>query len=255
MSQNAGIEITTQPTGPVAPEAKQPEGEQLIGGKFKTQEDLLAAYQALEQKLGSIGTGEDKSDASKPDAKNGNPGASPGEKSPENGGESKMPDFSEFEKEFAETGGLSNESYSKLEQMGYPRGLVDSYIQAQKLAAKGLEAETHALLNEFGGAEQYGQMVEWARTNLSPSEIAAYNKAVSSGDRDQIKLAISGLQQQFNARHGKAPNILGGGRGISGAAPFQSMAQLKEAMKDPRYKTDPAYRDEVAKRLKASKLF
>ncbi len=44
--------------------------------------------------------------------------------------------------------------------------------------------------------------------------------------------------------NGVTPNLV---KGTGQARPggFQSVAQLKEAMKDSRYKNDPAYRNEV----------
>ena len=95
-------------------------------------------------------------------------------------------------------------------------------------------------------------MAEWAKVNMSEQEIAAYNKATRNADMAVVENAVLGLAYRYQAAVGKDPKLLGGQ--TSGSSGFQSVAQLTEAMKDPRYEKDPAYRKDVQNRLANSNI-
>lgn len=217
---------------------------QWLPEKFKSPEDMAKAYAELEAKLGQA----------KP--------AAPAENTPEPSqatsadAEKQLADkglnLQDFSAEFAQKGELSAESYEKLAKAGYDKGLVDQFIEGQKARASQFES---AIKTEVGGADAYVNMVTWAKANLSPSEIDAYNAAVSSGNADQAKLAALGLKMKFDTANGSDPQRLLGGQGSTSTADvFESVAQLKEAMKDPRYKTDSAYRAQVQQKLGRSNV-
>jgi hypothetical protein len=54
--------------------------------------------------------------------------------------------------------------------------------------------------------------------------------------------------------NGSSPNLLQGSTRGSGAEAFTSLSQMSEAMKDPKYQTDPAFREEVTRKLESSNL-
>lgn len=162
-------------------------------------------------------------------------------------------ELSTFENEFAETGALSTESYDALEKAGIPKAIVDQYIEGQKAIAASQTAEAHSLV---GGADNYKAMVSWAATTLGDAEKAAFNSAVDKGGAD-AKLAIAGLNAQFRSAQGTAPKLLNGfaAQGGDAVAGYRSTAELTQAMSDPRYAKDPAYRKDVEAKLAVSKLF
>jgi hypothetical protein len=91
------------------------------------------------------------------------------------------------------------------------------------------------------------------RENLSEQEIAAYNSALETGDKAKINLAVTGLYAKFTNAEGRPAQARIRGEGKGGnVTPFKSSEQVVEAMRDARYATDPAYRDEVAQRLAVS---
>lgn len=163
-----------------------------------------------------------------------------------------------YQTEYFETGDVSVENRTKIaEGLKSVLGdnaldIVNQYIEGQKV--------THAndrkmYYDEAGGEDAYGEIVTWAKDALSKEEIAAYNKAIDSGDRHQALLAIRGLRSTYEAKNGRVPNNVkatGGATAPSGSAPFASSAEMTAAMRDPRYKTDQAYRDHVAARIAAS---
>ena len=207
--------------------------------KFKSPEDFAKAYAELEKK-------QSQAPAQKADEKPDQQTQEEAKKAVEAGGL----DFNALEAEYLD-GGLSDDSYSKLEAVGIPRDVVDAYIAGQEAVAAQIRDE---VVSEVGGEEAYGEMIAWASQNLSPAEIAAYDNAVDSGDMDVIKLAVEGLKARFERSVGSEPRLLSGGVTNSSEG-FRSVEEMKTAMRDPRYRTDPAYRSDVERRVASSNLF
>lgn len=191
--------------------------------KFKSPEEMAKAYGELEKKQSG------KLDQIPPPAP--------------------VIDLEVFNKEYSETGSLSEDSYKALESKGIPKQYVQAYIDGAKALA---EQQINSLTAEVGGREAYTAMIQWASQNLAPEQVEAYNKAVSAADPAQQALAIRGLHAQYKQAAG--PSLLAGrANGGSAHAPFQSWSQVKEAMSNPKYAKDPAYRAEVTERLRNSK--
>ena len=96
-------------------------------------------------------------------------------------------------------------------------------------------------------------MIQWAGANMSKEDIAAYNQSVESGNMSQVMFAVKGLQARYaNANKGE-PKLVGGS-GRTTPTAFSSVAQVVAAMSDPKYKTDPAYRAEVERKIANSNV-
>jgi hypothetical protein len=150
-----------------------------------------------------------------------------------------------FSSEFFEKGTLSAESYKELSKMGYPRSVVDQFIEGQKAR---MTLEENQILGEIGGKDEYNAMTEWASKNMKQAEIEAYNRAVESGDLNSAMFAVKGLQARYKASVGAAePKFIQGGKTNPGG--YQSVAEVVAAMSDRRYKIDPAYRAEVERKI------
>lgn len=168
---------------------------------------------------------------------------------------SKGIDFDGLTQEFSAKGQLSDESYKELADKGIPKEAVDAYIQGQMALA---EKYQNDVLSSIGGQEAYKEITDWAKTNLTPGQLQAYNEAVASKNMDTVNLAVQGLKAQYDRANGVAPKRqLMGGTNSSGEAikPFMSRAQYVDAIKDARYERDPAYRAEVVERLQRSDIF
>lgn len=156
--------------------------------------------------------------------------------------------FDTFTQEYTENGELSEASFEALEKAGIPRPVVEQFIAGQEAIR---DSTVNAIFDSVGGKSVYGDMVEWAKTNLTKEQIAAYNAQLGGGT-EAAQLAVAGLHSQYVKATGKAPNLITGdvrGPDVSG---FESMEQITEAVRDPRYKKDPAYRREVERKLQAS---
>lgn len=156
--------------------------------------------------------------------------------------------MADFSTEFAEKGELSLASYTTLEKAGIPRDMVDRFIEGEQLRA---DRRDSTLMQEAGGNEKWATMSAWSEKNLTPGERQVFNETVSKGSMDAAKLAMAGLRQRFEAANGRDPALLGGDRG-GPAAGYRSQAEMTAAIRDPRYKIDPAYRADVTAKIGAA---
>lgn len=174
----------------------------------------------------------------------------PPEKPPENVKEAlaeKKIDFDALTAEYTENGSLKPESYEALEKAGIPKAVVDDYISSQAQRAETFKSEMH---ESVGGEENFTSMIRWAAENMTPAEVEAYNAALDKGPAS-IKLAVAGLHDKYIKATGGTPKLYGG-KPASGVTGYRSHAEQQRDMQDARYKTDPAFREEVTARSLAS---
>lgn len=207
--------------------------------KFSSWEDLAKAYSELEQKQSA--------DLEKPAAPE--IPATP-EAAQERVTQAGL-DFAALTAEYDRLGTLSDETFAALDKAGIPKDTVDAYIAGQQAIA---QQAIDGIMNDFGGADEYGKMVAWASTGLSQAEVAAFNQAMDNGSVDSIKLTIAGLKARYEAANGKEPALLNGGADTTSTDVFRSTAEMTAAMKDPRYAKDPAYRSEVQQKVGRSNI-
>ena len=96
--------------------------------------------------------------------------------------------------------------------------------------------------------------MQWATNNLPEAEIDAYNATMDRMDANEVRFAVQGLYARYRSE--AEPNLLQGETGVAvTGGKFSSNAELTEAMRDPRYAKDPAYRQAVSDKLARSSLF
>ena len=200
--------------------------------KFENPEAMAKAYGELESKLSS--------------------GDKTGEETSETPGNIEV--IQQYSEKFFKEGSLSDDDYAGLEAIGLPKDLVDSFIQGQQAM---LDSSIQQIYSEVGGEERYGNMIDWAKENISSEEIASYNEMVDSGDQNKSLMAVRGLFARYSQAGdtGSSPGLVQGETSGSGTSAYQSVQQLTEAMSDPRYSNDPAYRKTVTDRLAVSNIF
>ena len=111
------------------------------------------------------------------------------------------------------------------------------------------EAQAEQLFKMVGGEKAYKSMITWAGQNLSKEEISMYDSVMGKGDPNAIFFAVQALAGKYGEATGKEGQMLSGKSSREENAGFQSQAQLVEAMSDPRYDRDPAYRRSVLNKL------
>jgi len=210
--------------------------------KFKSAEDMAQAYAELEKRMGQ-GTKEVE-ETEQP------------EEQPDDDNKEEVGDYNEAvveaSKEFFENDGkLSEDTYKKLEGIGLPRDLVDSYAAGQQALLQSEEAQIKGV-----AGDNYDAMAEWANEHLPQEEIDAFDEAVTSGTISQAKLAVQGLYARYqNATGATQPKLVQGAVSGSSTMPFKSMQELARAQSDPRYRSgDKAYHQEIDRRLAVSNI-
>ena len=230
------------------------EQEQLLAGKYKSTEDLEAAYLSLQKKLGQ----EEEVDYESSDE---------GYEVEEEGDEEISDDapavslINEASEEYyANEGTLSEETIEKFSEMS-SQDLVNAYLQIQQnnpqANPQGVEmsdAQVNSVMNAAGGEANYNRIVEWAASNLDNRSIDAFDSVVDSGNPAAINIAFAGLQSRYEDANGYEGRMLSGKAASSGGDLYRSQAELVAAMSDPRYDTDPAYRADVVEKLNQSDL-
>lgn len=218
--------------------------------KFETPEDLAQAYRELERKLsGSTSESVPENDEGTPPPQTPTP--QPNIDEAKKALADQGLDYNKYYNEYLENSTLSEQSYKELGEKGMSTDMVDSWIQGQQAIS---EKIVEIAYNSVGGEEQYKTLIEWAGNSLSTNEVNAFNRALESENPDDSLFAIKSLNAQYQMANGSSPNLLQGSTGTTGSDAFQSLAQMSEAMRDPKYQTDPNFRDEVTRKLEASNL-
>ena len=267
-------------------EALVTEQESLLAGKYKNAQELEKAYVELQKKLG------DNSDAGVQESEETAEEEVAAEETTEETEASN--DYNEdgsvnysqvtetygseissvmekagvdpwaISKQFHESQGeYTPEMVKQLTDAGFSESAVKSYF-AGRAAEAGYtsgaevsdisETEIADVQTAVGGKETYTNMMNWAAQNLTESAITAFDATMSSGTIDQIRLAVSGLQAQFENATGYDGQMLTGKAPKNSGDVFRSQAELVQAMSDQRYDNDPAYRQDVIAKLDRSDL-
>ena len=157
-----------------------------------------------------------------------------------------------FATEITKDGKLSDASYAELEAKGYSKDDVDQYVEGQiakaELAELRAEKDTVEVVATVGGQEAFNAMRSWAAANYSETDLNRFNKQVNAS-KDGALVALELLKVRYEAANGRAPKTFIQGGAAKASSGYESQAQAVKAMQDPRYKSDPAYRADVERKL------
>ena len=156
-------------------------------------------------------------------------------------------DFDALDNELEAKGQLSEATYQKLEEAGYPKKLVDSYIDNMNLRS---EMFVNAVVGQAGGEDQFTQLQGFIKAQ-GQDAVNAFNGAIESGNLAMIKTLMNGSKAQMAKAYGTAnPTIMGSSSGTGqGDIGFTSKEQMIEAMSERRYGRDKAYTKEVEEKV------
>ena len=230
--------------------------EQLLAGKYKDAEELEKAYVELQKKLGEKGS-EDSEETGDTESSDRETDTEEEEETEEVSPAAEL--ISSATDEYEKSGELTPETMAKFSEMS-SKDLVEAYIQMQgdvtedvgTPAADITDAQVNQVKNFAGGEQAYSNIVNWASQNLDQQSIEAFDSIVNSGSVEAIKLAVSGLKNQYEAANGYEGTLYSGKAPKDGKDVFRSQAELVKAMGDPRYDRDPAYRQDIIKKLDRS---
>ena len=116
------------------------------------------------------------------------------------------------------------------------------------------DAEMNQVYNSAGGEAEYAKLTSWAAQNLSETKLDAFNDMIDRGNSTAIQIAVAGLRAEYEAQEGYEGRMLTGKAAKSSGDIFRSQAEVVQAMNDPKYDRDPAYRQDVYDKLERSNL-
>ncbi|WP_406853363.1 hypothetical protein WEU32_06915 [Brevundimonas sp. BH3] len=149
----------------------------------------------------------------------------------------------------ADPASLEDSDFESLVSLGLPRAMIDTYLA-------GLQAlQNHAMTDLYstaGGQENLEAALAWAGENMSEADIESFNARIT--DPATQKMSIEWLMSKYNAT---APVQANEGKLLSGSGNshgdvYETRAQFNSDMSDPKYQSDPAFREKVAAKLAAS---
>ena len=218
-------------------EEMEQQQEQRLAGKYKNAEELEAAYLELQKKLG----------------------------------EQPEEQTSEEPEEVSSTESLLDQLWDQAQSENYsdetlqqiakadPNELAQMYlnyrgqVEAKNSQTQMTEEYANSLKSAVGGDKQYDEMLGWASQNLTNEEIEAYDSIMDKGDPAAAYWAVQALSYRYRDANGVEGDLVQGKSPGAGGT-FRSQAEVVKAMSDPRYDDDPAYRQDVMRKLERSNV-
>lgn len=213
--------------------------EQMLAGKYKNAEELESAYLELQKKLGADGD-------------------EPEDQPEEQEGEETDSDLfdrlweGELNDEFSDDllDELSNADPTDLAQMH-----LDYRRQMEANAPEPLTEETATQLKGMvGGDQEYTNLLGWAKDNFTEQEIDMYDSIMDSGNTEAAFFAVQALALRYQDSIGTEGELIQGRAATDSTDGFRSQAELVNAMNDPRYERDSAYRNDIMRKLELSDI-
>lgn len=208
-------------------ESLQQERQNLLAGKYKSAEELEQGYLELQRRMGEGQPNQqESSDVSDQLAK-----------AYESYSSEKKFDASAFE----------NVSKEDLIKAFFENS--EEVPQTEESEGPDLTQEqVDGMMNSVGGKEQYQQIMNWAVQNLPKSDIEAFDAIVESANPFQINMAVEAMAKRYTDANGQEGQTIQG-RSAKMTDSYRSQAEMIRDMNDPRYDSDPAYRNDVMTKL------
>ena len=233
----------------VAEKLGQEEAE-LYAGKFENAEELENAYIELQKKLGSRDENDEVEDTTLDE-----------DEYPEDVTDGVNLITQASEEYFENEGAISEETMERFKEMS-SSDLVEAYmairdrnpdIDGGGYAEDLSDAEMNQVYNSAGGEAEYNNLTSWAAQNLSDKKLNAFNDMIDRGNSTAIQIAVAGLRAEYEAQEGYEGRMLTG-KSAKTQDGFRSQAEVVQAMSDPRYDRDEAYRQDVYDKLERSNV-
>lgn len=230
MADALEVTITTPPTPAEAPKEEPKEAPQ---------EELNEAQEGAEE----VSEG----------AEEGAQEGAPEEGAAEEIAEAAGIDIAAVEAHFLEHGEVPADLYEKVSKVGVTKEMVDEFVQYRVAQADRIREE---MLSPYGGEEVVSSMIDWASKNWTEDQAKTFNEAVNSGNKGLADMALKTLKADFDKKNGVKPALLKptNSPAASNGGSYASMAELMADQRDPRYRTDPAFRERVMAKLARSNI-
>lgn len=210
--------------------------QQLLAGKYESAEQLEQAYLELQKKFGSNQeeqpTTEESSEEQVEDAQ-----------------------IDLMEALWQQSKSEYDEDTLESLRNSDPADIAQAYLdyRAENQQHELTSEETTNLYDVVGGEEQYTNMLRWAAENCDEQTIEMYDAVMGKGDIESCFFAVQAMAFRMAELEGWQPDdFLSGRTPIQTADVFRSQAEVVQAMSDPRYDVDPAYRQDIMNKLERS---
>ena len=225
------------------------EESELYAGKYQSAEELEEAYINLQKKLGSSDVDDEVEETTFDE-----------DEYPEEVAEGVDLITTASEEYYENEGAISEETMQRFTEMS-SSDLVEAYMAIRDrnpdidggVATDLTDAEMNQVYNSAGGEAEYGRLTSWAAQNLSETKLDAFNDMIDRGNSTAIQIAVAGLRAEYEAQEGYEGRMLTG-KSAPAADGFRSQAEVVQAMSDPRYDRDEAYRQDVYDKLERSDI-
>ena len=237
-------------------EAMQEAQDDLLAGKYKDAQELEKAYVELQKKLGDKGS-KDSPEAG--DSQDSEEVESKEDQQDEDETEEDSYDDGILDQLWEEANGdeYSKETLEELQKLDSV-DIADMHLryrqQVEQSRPQITEAQAQDLKNVAGGDQQYGEMLQWAKGNLNPQEVEMFDTVIERGDPLAAFFAVRSLAYRYQDSQGREGTMVTGTAPRGDGSQFTSQAEVVEAMSDPRYDRDPAFRQKVMKKLERSDI-
>ena len=240
-------------------EAMQEAQDNLLAGKYKDAQELEEAYVELQSKLGEKGSKDNEStdEAEVSERDEVSEKKDEVEKDPEayeildelwNEATSEK---GEYSKEFLDKlGKLSTQELAQY-HLEWRKDAATKYVPK---AADFTEENVNELKGVVGGEANYNNMLQWAQSALTEQEIGMFDTVMDRGDVLSAFFAVRSLAYRWEDAKGYDGKMLTGTAPKADGSQFRSQAEVVQAMSDPRYEKDAAYRSDIMKKLERSNV-
>lgn len=156
-------------------------------------------------------------------------------------------DYDALQNEYFSTGKISDETKAKLAEIGITEDVINNFIEGMEAKA---EVERNEMAKCIGGREKFDEVLKWAKENKTPEQLASIDTV---RDKYIIEIILKHLKGEMENKEGITPEYTKGEGTKVAENVFRSQAEMFEAINNPKYKTDEAYREDVKKKIAASR--
>ena len=222
---------------------RQQEG--LLAGKYSSAEELEKAYKELEGKLGekSEPVSEESESENEPDEEVSN---------------DYEPNILDALWEEGTNDSLSEETFEELKNMDpveVAKLAMEQRNRSQAPQSRDFtDQDVDQIQGLVGGEENYNQMLGWAQQAMPSQEIELFDAVMDQGNPLAAYFAVQSMALRYQDSVGREGQMVTGKAPKSDGDVFKSQQEMVDAMNDPKYNDDPAYREEIMEKLQRSDI-
>jgi len=148
-------------------------------------------------------------------------------------------DPDELASTISEKGKPSRSQYEKLAAKGFPKAVVDEFIEGQQSRAQLQQFQRDQMVesaySEAGGPDEYKRLTEWGGENLDAETIQWLNSQLDGpgANKTSVRAAVRFLKTESgSSKPGRPADATGGGAPKSGTKGYSTRAEFRQAVQE-----------------------